>query len=61
MPMVFSLSRLIHWMREAAPLDAGRHLQQAEEIGLLLVFLRTLRDGTAGHQHTRRYLTHRLV
>ena len=43
-PMVFSLSRLIHWMREAAILDAGGRRRQAEEIGLTLVFLRTLRE-----------------
>jgi AcrR family transcriptional regulator len=64
-PMVFSLSRLIHWIREAAQLDAGGRQRQAEEIGLTLVFLRTLRewlrDGTPGHEHTRRYLTRRLV
>jgi AcrR family transcriptional regulator len=64
-PMVFSLSRLIHWVREAAMLDAGGRQRQAEEIGLTLVFLRTLRewlrDGTPGHEHTRRYLARRLV
>jgi AcrR family transcriptional regulator len=64
-PMVFNLSRLIHWVREAAMLDAGGRRRQAEEIGLTLVFLRTLRewlrDGTPGHEHTRRYLTRRLV
>jgi AcrR family transcriptional regulator len=64
-PLVFSLSRLIQWMREAALLDAGGRQRQAEEIGLTLVFLRTLRewlrDGTPGHEHTRRYLSRRLV
>jgi AcrR family transcriptional regulator len=64
-PMVFSLSRLIHWVREAALLDASGRQRQAEEIGLTLVFLRTLRewlrDATPGHQHTRRYLARRLV
>jgi AcrR family transcriptional regulator len=64
-PMVFSLSRLIHWMREAAILDAGGRRRQAEEIGLTLVFLSTLRewlrDGTPGHEHTRRYLARRLA
>jgi hypothetical protein len=47
-------------MREAAILDAGGRRLQAEEIGLPLVFLSTLRewlrDGTPGHEHTRRYL-----
>ncbi|WP_135466130.1 TetR/AcrR family transcriptional regulator [Crenalkalicoccus roseus] len=41
-PMVFSLSRLIHWVREAARLDAGGLQRQAEEVGLTLVFLRAL-------------------
>ena len=48
-----------------ALLDAGGRQRQAEEIGLTLVFLRTLRewlrDATPGHQHTRRYLARRLV
>lgn len=43
-PMVFSLSRLIHWVREAALLDAGGLRRQAEEVGLTLAFLRTLPD-----------------
>jgi AcrR family transcriptional regulator len=64
-PLVFSLSRLIHWVREAAMLDASGRQRQAEEIGLTLIFLRTLRewlrDGTPGHEHTRRYLARRLV
>jgi hypothetical protein len=42
-PMGFSLSHLIHWMREdALPDTCGR--RQAKEIGLTLVFLRTLRE-----------------
>jgi AcrR family transcriptional regulator len=64
-PLVFSLSRLIHWVREAAMLDASGRQRQAEEIGLTLIFLRTLRewlrDDTPGHEHTRRYLARRLV
>ena len=56
---------LIQWMREAAMLDASGRQRQAEEIGLTLVFLRTLRewlrDDTSGHEHTRRYLARRLV
>jgi hypothetical protein len=63
--LVFSLSRLIHWVREAAMLDASGRQRQAEEIGLTLIFLRTLRewlrDDTPGHEQTRRYLARRLV
>ena len=42
-PMVFSLSRLIHWALDAARLDARGLPRQAEEVGLTLVFLRGLR------------------
>lgn len=42
-PMVFSLSRLIHWVLEAAQLDARGLPRQAEEVGLTLIFLRVLR------------------
>lgn len=41
-PMVFSLSRLIHWVREAALLDQGGVRRQWEEIGLTLGFLSVL-------------------
>jgi AcrR family transcriptional regulator len=56
-PMVFSLSRLIHWVLEAARLDARGLARQAEEVGLTAVFLRTLpawqRDPTPGLERTR--------
>ena len=64
LPMIFSLSRLIQWVREAALLDASRRRRQMEEIGLTWVFLRTLRvwlrDGTPGQQYTRRFLARRV-
>src|SRR5216683_1605832 len=41
-PMIFSLSRLIQWVREAALLDAGGRRRQMEEAGLTWVFLQTL-------------------
>src|SRR5260221_11019748 len=51
-PMIFSLSRLIQWVREAALLDASGRRRQMEEAGLTWVFLQTLRvwlrDGTPG-------------
>jgi AcrR family transcriptional regulator len=63
-PMIFSLSRLIQWVREAALLDAGGRRRQREEVGLTWAFLRTLRvwlsDGSPGQDNTRRFLDRRL-
>lgn len=59
-PMVFSLSRLVHWVLEAARLDARGLPRQAEEVGLTLLLLRTLplwlRDPTPGQARTREFL-----
>lgn len=56
-PMVFSLSRLVHWVLEAARLDARGLARQAEEVGLTAVVLRALpawqRDPTPGLERTR--------
>jgi AcrR family transcriptional regulator len=63
-PMVFSLSRLIHWALDAARLDARGLPRQAEEVGLTLVFLGALRlwlnDGSPGQRRTRAYLRRNL-
>ena len=63
-PMVFSLSRLIQWLRDAARLDAGGRRKQVEETGLSLLFLATLavwcRDETKGQERTRVFLRARL-
>ncbi len=63
-PMVFSLSRLIQWLRDAAHLDAGGRRRQVEETGLSLLFLATLavwcRDETKGQERTRAFLRARL-
>ncbi len=63
-PMIFSLSRLIQWVREAALLDAGGRRRQMEEVGLTWVFLQMLRvwlrDGTPGQEHAQRFLDRRL-
>ena len=65
-PMVFNLSRLIQWLREAALLPAryGTRRAQVEEMGLTLLFLATLRvwarDGSEGQERTRRFLRRRL-
>ncbi len=63
-PMVFSLSRLIHWALDAARLDARGLARQAEEVGLTLVFLRALRvwldDTSLGQARTRAFLRRNL-
>jgi AcrR family transcriptional regulator len=65
LPMVFSLSRLINWLRDAAMLDAGGRRRQTEEIGLTALFLATLavwqRDGSPNQERTREFLHRRLA
>ncbi len=64
-PLVFNLSRSIHWLREAALLDAVGRRRQVEEVGLTTLFLMTLavwlRDETPGQARTRDVLRHRLA
>jgi AcrR family transcriptional regulator len=64
-PMVFSLSRLIHWVLEAARLDARGLPRQAEEVGLTLLFLQALRvwldDASPRQQRTRGFLRRNLA
>ncbi|MEX2451830.1 MAG: hypothetical protein WD407_13315 [Rhodospirillales bacterium] len=64
-PMIFDLSRLIQWLRDAAELDATGRRKQIEEIGLTSLFLATLavwsRDDTPGQENTRRFLARRLA
>ncbi|TLF50397.1 TetR/AcrR family transcriptional regulator [Halomonas urmiana] len=63
-PMVFDLSRLIQWLRQAAFLEApyGSRHARAEEVGLTLLFLATLstwsRD-TAHDLHATRQALHK--
>ena len=63
-PMVFSLSRLIQWLRDAAGLDAVGRRRQVEETGLTALFLATLavwcRDETEGQERTKAFLGRRL-
>lgn len=63
-PMVFSLSRLVHWTLEAARLDARGLARQAEEVGLTLVFLAALSvwlsDASPGQRRTRDLLRRNL-
>jgi AcrR family transcriptional regulator len=66
-PMVFSLSRLIQWLREAAQLPAvyGTPRAQREEVGLTALFIGALLiwtgDETAGQQRTRSFLRRELA
>ena len=65
-PMVFNLSRTIHWLREAAQLPAEYDTPQAqrEEVGLTAVFVGALlmwtRDNSVGQERTRRFLRREL-
>ncbi len=43
-PMIFDLSRLVHDLLDAALVEGRGRLRQAEEIGLTLIVLVTLRD-----------------
>ena len=59
-PMIFDLSRTVHWIRDMAGLDATGRRRQLEEIGLTGVFLATLavwsRDASEGQERTRCFL-----
>nr|WP_298415807.1 hypothetical protein [uncultured Halomonas sp.] len=65
-PMVFDLSRLIQWLRQAAALSApyGSRRAQLEEVALTGLFLATLRawsrDTSMGQESTRQSLARRL-
>jgi AcrR family transcriptional regulator len=64
-PMIFNLSRTIHWLREAAMLDATGRRRQMEEVGLTGLFLATLRvwlrDDSEHQARTRDILRRRLA
>lgn len=66
-PMVFNLSRTIHWLREAAMLPAryGTLRAQVEEVGLTALFLATLGvwafDDSPAQLRTRQFLADRLA
>jgi len=61
-PMIFNLSRVIHWLREAAQLPApyGTRRASREEITLTAVFIATLLvwmgDDSVGQEHTRSFV-----
>jgi AcrR family transcriptional regulator len=63
-PMIFSLSRTIQWLRDAAGLAAMGRRRQIEEIGLSALFLATLalwcRDESKSQERTHRFLARAL-
>ena len=65
-PMVFSLSRTIQWLREAAQLPAeyGSRQAQREEVGLTALFVGALliwtRDDSVGQKRTKQFLRREL-
>lgn len=63
-PLIFSLSRLIHWWLDAAAISSRGRQRQIEEIGLTAIFLATLvfwaNDDSEGQEKTRRFLAKRL-
>jgi AcrR family transcriptional regulator len=64
-PMIFSLSRTIQLLRDAARLDAGGRRRQIEEVGLTALFLGALavwrRDDSPDQARTRDWLRRRLA
>jgi AcrR family transcriptional regulator len=65
-PMIFNLSRTIHWLREAArlPAEYGTRKASREEVRLTALFVATLMvwvgDDSAGQERTRRFLRREL-
>jgi AcrR family transcriptional regulator len=63
-PMIFDLSRLIHWFLDAARIRSTGRRRQLAEIGLTATFLMTLRvwrrDDSEGQERTRDFLRRRL-
>lgn len=63
-PLIFDLSRLIHWFLDAARIASTGRARQMAEIGLTAIFLASLRtwlrDDSAGSERTRSYLRRRL-
>jgi AcrR family transcriptional regulator len=63
-PAIFDLSRLMHWFLDAARIASTGRQRALAEIGLTLIFLRTLRiwlgDDTPDRLRTRAHLRKRL-
>jgi AcrR family transcriptional regulator len=64
-PMIFDLSRLVHWFLDAARIASTGRSRQLAEVGLTAIFLGTLRfwrrDETVDQERTRLYLRRRLA
>lgn len=64
-PLIFDLSRLVHWFLDAARIASTGRARQLAEIGLTVIFLGSLRvwlrDDSAGSERTRLYLRGRLA
>ena len=62
--MIFNLSRIIQWLRDAALLNTDGRSRKFEEIGLSALFLAALavwcRDDTQDQEKTRQFLKRRL-
>jgi AcrR family transcriptional regulator len=62
-PLIFDLSRLIHWFLDAARIASTGRARQMAEVGLTAIFLGSLRvwlrDDSAGSERTRSYLRRR--
>jgi AcrR family transcriptional regulator len=63
-PMVFDLSRLVHDLLDAARVEGHGRVRQAQEIGLTLIVLATLRDwlrdASSGQERSKTRLRWRL-
>ena len=63
-PLIFDLSRLVHWFLDAARIASTGRARRLAEIGLTAVFLASLRvwlrDESADGERTRVYLQRRL-
>jgi AcrR family transcriptional regulator len=64
-PLIFDLSRLVHWFLDAARIASTGRARQLAEIGLTAIVLGSLRvwlrDDTANDERTRSYLNRRLA
>ena len=63
-PLIFDLSRLVHWFLDAARIASTGRARQLAEIGLTVIVLASLRvwlsDASANSERTRSYLHRRL-
>jgi AcrR family transcriptional regulator len=64
-PMIFDLSRLVHDLLDAARVEGAGRLRQAQEVGLTLIVLGTLRDWlrdeSPGQERSKHRLARRLA